>query len=48
MQCGRSEDLIEVVDIAELGVGVLGRVEVVNAGDFCEVACVGTVPGSSC
>lgn len=39
------EDLIEGVDVAELGVGVFGGVEVVDAGDFGQVVFVGAVSG---
>lgn len=39
------EDLFEGVDVAELGVGVFGGVEVVDAGDFGEVVFCGAVSG---
>lgn len=47
MDHGRGEDLVEGVDVAELGVGVFGRVEVVDAGDFGKVGGRGAVSGSS-
>ena len=42
---GGGEDLVEGVDIAELGVRVFGGVEVVDAGDFGQVACISAVSG---
>ena len=39
------EDLVEGVDVAELGVWVFGRVEVIDAGDFGQVVRVGAVSG---
>ena len=42
---GGGEDLVEGVDVAELGVGVFGGVEVVDAGDFGEVGGGGAVSG---
>ncbi len=42
---GGGEYLVEGVGVAELGVGVFGGVEVVDAGDFGEVSGVGTVSG---
>ena len=45
MDGGRREYLIEGVDVVELGVGVLGRVEVVYAGDFGEVDFISAVSG---
>ena len=42
---GGGEDLVEGVGVAELGVGVFGGVEVVDAGDFGEVGGCGTVSG---
>ncbi len=44
---GGGEDLGEGVDVAELGVGVLGGVEVVDAGDFGKVGCGGAVSGEA-
>lgn len=45
VQCRRGEDLLEGVDVAELGVGVLGGVEVVDTGDFGKVGGGGAVSG---
>ena len=45
MDHGGGEDLVEGVGVAELGVGVFGRVEVVDAGDFGEVGGGGAVSG---
>ena len=42
---GGGEDLIEGVDVAELGVGVFGGVQVVDAGDFGKVSRGGAVSG---
>lgn len=42
---GGGEDLVEGVGVAELGVGVFGGVEVVDAGDFGEVGGGGAVSG---
>ena len=42
---GGGEDLVEGVDVTELGVGVLGRVEVVDAGDLGKVGGSGVVSG---
>lgn len=45
MDGGCRKDLIEGVDVAKLGVGVLGGVKVVNAGDFGEVAFIRAISG---
>ena len=45
MDHGGGEDLVEGVDVAELGVGVFGRVQVVDAGDFGKVSGGGAVSG---
>ena len=45
MDHGGGEDLVEGVGVAELGVGVFGGVEVVDAGDFGEVSGGGAVSG---
>ena len=45
VQHGGGEDLVEGVDVAELGVGVFGAVEVVDAGDFGKVVHGGAVSG---
>lgn len=46
MDHGGGEDLVEGVGVAELGVGVFGGVEVVDAGDFGEVGWGGAVSGN--
>lgn len=45
VQRGGGEDLLEGVDVAELRVGVLGGVEVVDAGYFGKVVGGGAVSG---
>ena len=42
---GGGEDLVEGKDVAELGVGVFGRVQVVDAGNFGKVGGRGAVSG---
>ncbi len=42
---GSGEDLVEGVDVAELGVGVFERVEVVDAGDLGKIGRGGAVSG---
>lgn len=45
MDGGRGGDVGEGVGGAELGVGILSGVEVVDASDFGEVGCGGAVSG---
>lgn len=42
---GGGENLVEGVDVVELGVGVFGRVKMVDAGYFGEVGGCGAVSG---
>ena len=46
MDHGGGEDLVEGVGVAELGVGVFGGVEMVDACDFSKVGGGGAVSGS--
>ncbi len=46
MDFWRGEDLIEGVDVAELGVGVFGGVEMIDASYFGKIGRCGTVPGT--